>query len=184
MAGNSKGGTASVKVVFSYRPAIMVMAVGLAIGAAACSPDSEEATSTPSSAVIQPGKPGEGSTTVSPEDFVDDDTGDPRWNQVDADFMTMMIGHHLQALEMAQLAPDRAEHEQVRAIADRINDTQGAEIHGLAAWLEERELPVPVDAAELDGEGPRAPESHGGHGTGPEMPGMITEDEMAALEAA
>lgn len=156
--------------------------VAVVVAAGACTPDAPSA-STPSSVVIQPGRPGEDNTTIAPEDFVDDDSGTLRWNQVDVDFMTMMIDHHLQALEMAELAPDRARNEQVASIADRIYDTQGAEIHGIAGWLQERELPVPVDVEKLDGEGPRAPEGHAGH-SGQEMPGMITDDQLAALEAA
>jgi len=159
-------------------------AFAVAMVAVACTGEADDGTtSTPSSVVIQPGRPGEDSTTIAPEDFVDDDSGVLRWNDVDVDFMTMMIDHHLQALEVAELAPGRAENEQVKAIADRIHDTQAAEIHGIAAWLQERELPVPVDTEDLDGEGPRAPETHTDHSE-QEMPGMLTDDQLAALGAA
>jgi uncharacterized protein (DUF305 family) len=177
----SKAVTAGVKVLLRYGAATLAAALCMTVGA--CTSD-DDATSTPSSAVIQPGRPGEGNTTIAPEDFVDDDAGTPRWNQADADYTTMMIGHHVQALEIAELAPDRAQHKQVKAIADRIHDTQGAEIHALAAWLEERDLPVPAEATEFDGEGPRAPGGHSGHEPGHEMPGMVTDAQMAALEAA
>jgi uncharacterized protein (DUF305 family) len=96
-----------------------------------------------------------------------------------------MITHHLQALEISALAADRAENEQVKALASRIYDAQGAEIHGLAAWLQERDQPVPVDVEQLDGSGPRAPgNDHGAHGDHAAMPGMLSAEQVAALEAA
>ncbi|WP_221927824.1 DUF305 domain-containing protein [Isoptericola variabilis] len=169
-------------------PAWVLVPGVLVAGLAGCTGDDAAASSTPSSVVLQPGRPGEPATTVAPEDFVPDDSTAPRWNQADADFVTHMITHHLQALEMAELAVDRAEHEQVKAIASRIYDTQGAEIHGLAAWLAERDLPVPADVEQLDGSGPRAPggghAGHGDHGDHGDMPGMIGAEQMAALEAA
>ncbi len=165
------------------------LAAALAVGTAAgCTDGGTAPTSTPSSAVVQPGKPGEPARTVAPEDYVDDGSTAPRWNQADVDYVTHMISHHLQALEMSALAADRARHEQVRAIAARIGDTQGAEIHGLAAWLQERGLPVPVEVGQLDGSGPRVPggghEDHGGQGAHEDMPGMLTADQLAAMEAA
>ncbi len=151
----------------------------------ACTDAGASPTSTPSSVVVQPGKPGEPATTVAPEDFTDDGSTDTQWNQADVDYVTHMIAHHLQALEMSALAADRAEEEQVKAIASRIYDTQGAEIHGLAAWLQERDQPVPVDVEELDGSGPRAPDGdHGAHGDRADMPGMLSAEQIAALEAA
>lgn len=155
--------------------------------ASACTPDDGSATSAPSSVVVQPGRPGEPARTVAPEDYAD--AGDERrWNQADVDFMTHMIAHHLQALEISELAADRAEAEQVRAIASRIYDTQGAEIRALAAWLQERGQPVPAEVAQLDGSGPRAPGGghgdHADHGEHADMPGMLTPEQVAALKAA
>lgn len=151
----------------------------------ACTGGDASVAPTPSSAVVQPGRPGEAARTVEPEDYVDHGGTASRWNQADVDYVTHMITHHLQALEMSALAAERAEHEQVRAIASRIYDTQGAEIHGLAAWLAERELPVPVDVEQLDGSGPRGPAvDHGGHGQDADMPGMLSAEQMATLEAA
>jgi uncharacterized protein (DUF305 family) len=152
--------------------------------ASACTPDDGSATSAPSSVVVQPGRPGEPARTVAPEDYADG-VGELRWNQADVDFMTHMIGHHLQALEISELAADRAEAEQVRAIASRIYDTQGAEIHALAAWLQERGQPVPAEVARLEGSGPRGPGGdHATHGHHADMPGMLTPEQVAALEAA
>lgn len=155
--------------------------VATLLGAAACTGD-DEATATPSSVVVQPGQPGETARTTAPEDF--DGPADPgEWNQADVTFVTEMIGHHLQALDMAALAPDRAEADDVVALAERIAAAQGPEIHALAAWLQERELPVPAEAEGLDGTGPRVPDAGHDHGAGG-MAGMLSAEQMAALEAA
>lgn len=151
------------------------------LGLAACTGD-DEATATPSSVVVQPGQPGEAASTTAPEDFAGPaDRGE--WNQADVTFVTDMIGHHLQALDMAALAPDRAEDDGVVALAERITAAQGPEIHALAAWLQERELPVPADAENLDGTGPRVPDAGHGHGEGGTA-GMLSAEQMSALEAA
>lgn len=47
---------------------------------------------------------------------------------VDADFATMMIDHHKGAIAMAKLALDRAEHDELRALAEDIIAAQEREI--------------------------------------------------------
>jgi len=47
---------------------------------------------------------------------------------VDADFAQMMITHHQGALLMARLADDRAEHDQLKELAERIISAQEREI--------------------------------------------------------
>jgi uncharacterized protein (DUF305 family) len=47
---------------------------------------------------------------------------------VDADFAQMMITHHQGAIEMANLARDRAEHEEVKDLAEAIIEAQEREI--------------------------------------------------------
>ncbi|KAA1424505.1 DUF305 domain-containing protein [Mumia zhuanghuii] len=143
---------------------------------AACSggsdPASEETTAPPPAlgTVIQPGQPGEPNQSAGPEDYPQD----ADLNEADVEFMTMMIVHHRQALDMAGLADTRAEDRSVRNLAERIAASQGPEIAAMAAWLEQHDLPVP-DAGE-----------HGGHGGagGQPMPGMLTEDQMDDLAAA
>jgi len=164
------------------RAEALTCAVVLAVLGAttACTGGDDEATGTPSSVVVQPGRPGEDATTTAPEDFAGPpSTGE--WNQADVTFVTSMIGHHVQALDMAALAPERAEAPDVVALAERITAAQGPEIHALAAWLQERELPVPAEVEALDGTGPRMP--GGGHDHDG-MAGMISDEQMAALAAA
>lgn len=85
----------------------------------------------------------------------------------DAMFAQMMIPHHEQALEMSGivLAKDGLDPE-VAALAEEIQAAQGPEIAQLEAWLDEWDAP-----REMSG---------GGH----EMSGMLSDDELAALEAA
>ncbi|RXZ47442.1 DUF305 domain-containing protein [Agromyces fucosus] len=85
----------------------------------------------------------------------------------DVMFAQMMIPHHEQALEMSGivLAKDGLDPE-VAALAEEIQSAQGPEIAQLEAWLDEWDAP-----REMPG---------GGHG----MSGMLSDDELAALESA
>ncbi|WP_233257134.1 DUF305 domain-containing protein [Promicromonospora sp. AC04] len=167
------------------RSRVRTFAIGLvvvvpALVLSACGPDAEpEPVSTPSSVVLQPGKPGETAETIAPEDYEGAPAQAP-FSKADADFLTDMIWHHGQAIEMAELAPERAASEQLKTFANRIDVVQDSEVDLMSGWLEENEYPVPVTAEGGDGSGPRAPE----HGHDADMPGMLTDAEMAELEEA
>ncbi len=90
------------------------------------------------------------------------------WNAADAAYVLDMIAHHRQAIEMSELVGERASDPAVRLLADGIDAGQGAEILSMAAWLEQHDLPVP-ELEDL--------EHH-------QMPGMLTDDQMADLAAA
>lgn len=86
-------------------------------------------------------------------------------NAADEMFATMMIPHHEQAIAMSDIVlakPDVA--PEVLDLAQRIKDAQGPEIEQLQTWLEE------WDVRSEDGMG--------------HMDGMMSEDDMAALESA
>ncbi|KKW42120.1 MAG: hypothetical protein UY92_C0010G0036 [Candidatus Magasanikbacteria bacterium GW2011_GWA2_56_11] len=68
-----------------------------------------------------------------------------RWNQgmmgnwigsaeIDAHFIEQMISHHESAVEMAELALERAEHEELKALAAEIKDAQTREIENMRGW--------------------------------------------------
>ncbi|HEX8393153.1 MAG TPA: DUF305 domain-containing protein [Longimicrobium sp.] len=101
-----------------------------------------------------------------------------RWTEADVRFMTMMIGHHAQALDMARLAPSNGASPAVLRLAERIIASQEDEIRTMQRWLRQRGQPVPDPA--------HAGMDHGaGHGAGHAlMPGMLTAEQMAALAAA
>lgn len=56
-------------------------------------------------------------------------------NDADIAFVQGMIPHHSQAVQMSQLAPDRAESPQVKQLATRIEQAQGPEIAQMRAFL-------------------------------------------------
>ena len=58
-------------------------------------------------------------------------------NGADVTFAQMMIAHHQQAIEMADLAADRASNPQVKDLADRIKAAQGPEMTTMTGWLDD-----------------------------------------------
>lgn len=92
-------------------------------------------------------------------------------NDEDVQFTQMMIVHHEGALEMAELAAQRASTTEVKALAERIAAAQGPEIELMSRWLEEwgEDQPGATDHGGMD---------HGGM----DMDGMSQEDAMASLE--
>lgn len=87
----------------------------------------------------------------------------------DSAFMTGMIGHHAQAIVMANLAPSRVANGQVRILADRIIVSQRDEILAMETWLRQHGLPVPDSI-------------HRHHEAA--MPGMLSSAQMKELEQA
>lgn len=168
------------------RHAVLSCAVvlGTTLAVAGCTAEEPAPAPTPSSAVLVPGKPGEPAETIAPEDY--EGMGDADVvTDADADFMTKMIGHHAQAVEMARLVPERTASAPLAKFAERIRLTQEGEIDYMGRWLEGQGLPVPAvatasSAAPSDGSGPRAPHPHD-HDS---MPGMLTDAEMTALADA
>ncbi len=55
--------------------------------------------------------------------------------RLEAVFMSMMIPHHQDAIDMAELAASRAAHDELKALAQSIITTQGAEIATMTGWL-------------------------------------------------
>lgn len=103
------------------------------------------------------------------------------WTEADARFMSSMIGHHGQAVEMSRLAPDNGASPVVQRLAARITNAQQDEIATMQRWLRDRGLPAPQpgDAAHHAGM------DHAGmdHGAAA-MPGMLTPAQMGQLAAA
>ena len=82
-------------------------------------------------------------------------------------FLQMMIPHHQQAIDISDLALTKSSDSELLALAKDIRDGQGAEIVKMKAWL---------DGANA-GMDP-------GHSMGHDMGGMLSDSELAALEAA
>ena len=103
-----------------------------------------------------------------------------RFTEADAQFMTGMIHHHAQAIEISRLAPSRTETSSIRTLAARIINAQQDEIALMQRWLEDRGQPVPEVHVTEAGVMVHGME----HGHGAAMPGMLTREQIRELEAA
>jgi uncharacterized protein (DUF305 family) len=100
------------------------------------------------------------------------------YTQADVHFMAGMIPHHAQAVRMTALVPARSSREDVKLMAERMRISQIDEIALIQDWLRDRGETVPAaDATHhvMD---------HGGMQHAMLMPGMLTDEEYARLEAA
>lgn len=148
-------------------PTCLVGLVAALAVLAACSTD-KPAPPANSAPVIVPGKPGEEASTIPPGAATQQPEEGP--NDADIAFVRDMVVHHGQAVELADLAPDRAQRADVKGLADRIADVQRPEIDVLNRWLEQHDLDK-VD-----------PGGHGAAHAG--MPGMATDEQVQALREA
>ena len=108
----------------------------------------------------------------------------PTADSVDAGFSRDMARHHLQGVEMANLAPERSQDDDVRRLAFDISSTQTNQAGRMQGWLTLWGLP-------LSGGEPMAwmgDSGHAGHAmagmdmtSSGLMPGMATENELAYL---
>jgi uncharacterized protein (DUF305 family) len=89
-----------------------------------------------------------------------------------------MIGHHAQAIVMAKWAPTHGASSSIQTLAARIINAQNDEIVTMQQWLVDRQLPVP--AADANG----MKMEMGGKEQMMLMPGMLTPEQMKALDAA
>ena len=90
------------------------------------------------------------------------------FNESDVMFAQMMIPHHQQAVELADLAlePTSAASPEILQLAQQIRDGQEPEIKQMTALLIQWEQPL---------------DSHAAMGHGSEMEGMLSEQEMMRL---
>ena len=111
----------------------------------------------------------------------------PATDSVDAGFARDMSRHHLQAVEMANLALERSEDRAVRGLAFDISSTQTNQAGRMQGWLALWGLPPSAGRTMAwleSGDGGHAGHSdvehdHAGQG----MPGMATEEELAELRS-
>ena len=98
--------------------------------------------------------------------------------EADVHFISGMIGHHAQAIVMAQLAPTHGASQQVRTLAGRVINGQQDEIALMQQWLRDRGQPVP----EPTRTGVKM--TMGGTTHDMSMPGMLTEEQLQQLDKA
>lgn len=114
-------------------------------------------------------------------------TDTPTATSVDAGFSRDMSRHHLQAVEMANLAVTRSDDALVRQLAFDISSTQTNQAGRMQGWLTLWGLPITggdtmawMGSAGHDGHGDTSMTGMSMTGGGL-MPGMATEDELRSL---
>ena len=100
------------------------------------------------------------------------------YSDADIDFMTGMIPHHAQAVIMAGWATSHGARSDIGILCERIVVGQADEILSMQTWLGDRGLPVP------DAKSTRMKMKMNGVEHDMLMPGMLTDEEMAALDKA
>ena len=55
--------------------------------------------------------------------------------RLETTFMSLMVPHHQEAVDMAGLVPDRAAHQELKDLAQSIIQSQTTEIQTMNAWL-------------------------------------------------
>lgn len=120
--------------------------------------------------IVQPGAPGVAPRALSADEAVK--IADTRYSPADVKFMQDMIVHHGQAVEMAALVKDRTNRKEIIDLAGRIDAAQDDEIAFMRGWLSDRGEPAEAGGA------------HGGDHAHHGMPGMASDEDMAALAAA
>ncbi|MEQ4725593.1 DUF305 domain-containing protein [Nonomuraea sp. B19D2] len=92
------------------------------------------------------------------------------FNDADVMFAQMMIPHHQQAVEMAELADTRASDKEIKDLAAKIKAAQDPEIQTMQGWLTAWGKPMPSGGTD--------------HGMGHDMLGMMSEEDMKKLADA
>jgi uncharacterized protein (DUF305 family) len=100
------------------------------------------------------------------------------YTDADVDFMSGMIPHHAQAVVMAGWAPSHGARKDVAVLCERIVVAQRDEIAMMQNWLRDRGQEVP------DATSTRHKMKMNGMEHEMLMPGMLTDEEMAALDRA
>lgn len=137
--------------------AIVAVPLALSLALAGC------ATTTPGRDAGMPGMNHGGGASSSPGTTVQGE-----FNAADSMFAMMMIPHHEQAIEMSDMILAKTGVDQaVLDLAQQIKDAQAPEIELMESWLDEWGMPSSGGMDGMD------------HGDG-----MMSGDDMAALEAA
>ena len=100
------------------------------------------------------------------------------YTKADIDFMSGMISHHAQAIVMARWAPTHGASQALVRLSERVINAQNDEIGLMSRWLRDRNQPVP----EANPKGMVM--EMGGMTHVMPMPGMLTDAQMAELDAA
>lgn len=117
------------------------------------------------------------------------------YSDVDSGYAATAVEHNAQAVQLTALAPGRSQDAEVLALAVEVGEASAGRVRGLAAWLEERDIAVPVSGKEAlalaedgldtelpdDGSGPRSGSSAHSHEGGNH--GMLTDEQVNGIAA-
>ena len=106
-----------------------------------------------------------------------------QFNDADVAFAQMMIPHHREAVEMAELAADRAQNPEVKALAEQIRAAQEPEITQLTGFLNAWGAEVP-SADSMQGMDDSSMPGMSTMPGAPGVPGMMTDEQMEQLRNA
>ncbi len=167
-------------------PGLALLAI---VGLSACNRASQSAGEPPAAAqaqapapapaIVQPGAPGKDSSVVSSVPAVDHNN----YTDDDVKFMQGMIHHHNQALQMVAMIATHTKTPELIAMGTKIQLSQSGEMSAMKEWLTVRKQAVP----EIGKDGSAKLEMAGMAGHMMDMgamPGMLTADQMKALDNA
>lgn len=104
-------------------------------------------------------------------------------NDADVEFASNMLQHHAQALSMVDLTIDRPLDPEVQQLAEQIREAQAPEIETFTDWLTDWDEEVPETMRDHVNSG-HDMDDMGGSMDEENMPGMMTSEDMGALEDA
>ncbi|HST82369.1 MAG TPA: DUF305 domain-containing protein [Kineosporiaceae bacterium] len=152
-----------VEKSFTRFATVVLIAAG-SIGLNACSASSSAESSKNHGLALRAGD----STAVAGLTVANSSSGE--YNAADVEFVTAMVAHHAQAIEMVQLVLGRTSHVKVRKFAKRLEATQTPEIvklYGLLKGWDQRPINT---ATPMVSEAP--------------MSGMLSDADLEALRSA
>ena len=134
-------------------------------------------TDPPKPVVVQPGRPGAPSKTLpsSTRGIL------PPRSPADVEFMQGMIVHHAQAVEMTAMIPSHTQNKDLRSLGARISSSQSDEINFMKRWLVARGESVRKAMPKMPSMDMSRETSHESMAR---MPGMLTPQQMEALQKA
>jgi uncharacterized protein (DUF305 family) len=159
------------------RPAL-VAALSGALLLTGCTSSAETRALDPDVVHLQAGAPGEPNVVLSeapPEEVFPTSP----FTAADVGFMRDMQVHHQQALTMTALVPERTDHEALNLFVQRMDISQTGELEQLDRMLADHEA-----ALEASGGSHEEHSGHSADGEHSDMPGMLSDADLAGLEAA
>jgi uncharacterized protein (DUF305 family) len=136
---------------------------------------------TESAPIVQPGAPGESSKRITAAEAAPPLRAP---SAVDVSFMQGMIMHHSQAVEMTDLLRVRSHNKELLELGKRISISQTDEMKYMKQWLQDRHAPVEMEQSQMHHMKGSDPMAHMNMSSMPLMPGMLSPQQMMALEQA